>query len=234
MNYLILNGKDSRDIKGLLIQSLPPITKPLIRTTIETIDGRDGDQITALGYSAYDRNVSIGLHGDFCIDDVTSYFNTKGEAIFSNEKDKYYRFSIVNQIDFERLIKFRTATVVFHVQPFKYATLKAERIYTLTESDKNITIVNSGNIYAKPIMTIYGSGDIGVSLNDIQIFRIALGDNTYITIDTESLEAYKEDDLKNRIVTGDYDKFKLNIGTNKLSFSGTVTTVKIQKFSRWI
>ena len=50
-NYVIQNGKDSRYIKGLLIQELPPITKPLMRTSIEQIDGRDGDVITRLGYS---------------------------------------------------------------------------------------------------------------------------------------------------------------------------------------
>ena len=51
-NYVIQNGKDSRYIKGLLIQELLPITKPLMRTSIEQIDGRDGDVITRLGYSA--------------------------------------------------------------------------------------------------------------------------------------------------------------------------------------
>ena len=43
MNYVILNGVKSTTIKGLLIQSLPPISKPLMRTSIEEIDGRDGD-----------------------------------------------------------------------------------------------------------------------------------------------------------------------------------------------
>ena len=49
-NYIILNGKKSTDINGLLIQSLPPISKPKIRTQIEEIDGRDGDIVTKLGY----------------------------------------------------------------------------------------------------------------------------------------------------------------------------------------
>ena len=58
-NYVIQNGKDSRYIKGLLIQELPPITKPLMRTSILQIDGRDGDVITRLGYSAYNRKMKI-------------------------------------------------------------------------------------------------------------------------------------------------------------------------------
>ena len=37
--YIVLNGKDSRSIKGLIISKLPPISKPLLRTLIEEVDG---------------------------------------------------------------------------------------------------------------------------------------------------------------------------------------------------
>lgn len=120
INYIELNGEKSTSVKGLLIQSLPPITKPKVRTSIETIDGRDGDIVTRLGYAAYDKEVSVGLHGDFDIDDAISFFNSEGEVVFGNEPDKYYRYSILEQIDFERLVRFRTAKVKMHVQPFKY------------------------------------------------------------------------------------------------------------------
>lgn len=123
-NYIILNGNNSNTISGLLIQSLPPISKPLMRTAIEEIDGRDGDIVTNLGYSAYDKEVSIGLYGTYDVDEVIKYFNdnSKGQVTFSNEPDKYYNYEIINQIDFERLIRFKTAIVTLHCQPFKYPT----------------------------------------------------------------------------------------------------------------
>lgn len=120
INYIELNGTKSTDVKGLMIQSLPPITKPKVRTSKEEIDGRDGDIVTKLGYAAYDKEVSIGLHGDFDIDDAIAFFDSEGEVVFGNERDKYYRYQILDQIDFERLIRFRTAKVKMHVQPFKY------------------------------------------------------------------------------------------------------------------
>lgn len=120
INCIELNGTKSTDVKGLMIQSLPPITKPKVRTSKEEIDGRDGDIVTRLGYAAYDKEVSIGLHGDFDIDDAIAFFDSEGEVVFSNERDKYYRYQIIDQIDFERLVRFRTATVKMHVQPFKY------------------------------------------------------------------------------------------------------------------
>jgi predicted phage tail component-like protein len=144
MNYCILNGKKSTLIKGLLIQSLPPISKPLVRTSIEEIDGRDGDVVTRLGYSAYDKQMSIGLFGDFDINEVIQFFNSEGTVIFSNEQDKFYYYKILEQIDFERLLRFRTATVTFHVQPFKYSAVDdvlsfssnrfGQRVYTASKN----------------------------------------------------------------------------------------------------
>ena len=74
-NYCIINGVNSNTISGLLIQELPSVQKPKMRTRTETIDGRDGDIVTNLGYQAYDRDMKIGLHGSFDIDDVTAFFN---------------------------------------------------------------------------------------------------------------------------------------------------------------
>lgn len=120
VNYIELNGEKSSNVKGLIIQSLPPITKPKMRTSIEDIDGRDGDIVTRLGYAAYDKKLSIGLHGDFDIDDAIAFFDSEGEVVFGNEPDKYYRYQILDQIDFERLLRFRTAKFKMHVQPFKH------------------------------------------------------------------------------------------------------------------
>ena len=131
MNYIELNGKSSLDVQGLLIQSLPPITKPKIRTETTEIDGRDGDIVTRLGYSAYDRDVSIGLSWNYDIDEVIQYFvdNDKGTVLFSNEEDKLYKYEILDQIDFEKLIRFKTATVKFHMQPFKYSSIETVKTW---------------------------------------------------------------------------------------------------------
>lgn len=153
INYIELNGEKSTSVKGLIIQSLPPISKPKMRTSIETIDGRDGDIVTRLGYSAYDKEVSIGLHGDFDIDDAISFFDSEGEVVFGNEPDKYYRYQILDQIDFERLIRFRTAKVKMHVQPFKYDSV--DRTFDIvnqfmhvedsTATKFGITVTSSGD-----------------------------------------------------------------------------------------
>jgi predicted phage tail component-like protein len=233
MNFITLNGIRSDSVKGLLISELPPVVKPQQRTEIEEIDGRDGDIVTKLGYSAYDRTMLIGLHGDFDIDDVIRFFDSEGDAIFSNEPDKLYKYQILDDIEFERLIRFRKAKVSFHVQPFKYSAV--ERIKTINaETEDSFRVLNSGNTVARPRITITGSGTINLSLNNHQMFVINLGNEGYITIDTEEMNAYKGSVLKNRLVTGNYDNFALNLGMNVISWTGDVDAVSIEKYSRWI
>ena len=231
-NYVIINNVNSNTKTGLAISKLPPITKPLMRATREEIDGRDGDIITQLGYSAYDKELEIGLYGTFDIDSIISFFNQSGTITFSNESDKYYNFTILDQIDYESLLKFRTATVKLHCQPFKYEV--GETAKTLTSG--NNTVKNKGNIYSKPILSITGSGTISVSLNGNQIFSIDLSEEDDIVIDVENLEAYDPDDnsLLNRCVTGDYDDFKLLAGDNTVSLSGTITSASLTHYSRWL
>ena len=147
-NYIILNGNNSNEITGLLIQTLPPISQPKIRTNIEEIDGRDGDIITKLGYSAYDKEISIGLYGNYNVDDIIKYFtdNQSGKVTFSDEPDKYYYYEILDQVDFDKLIRYRTATVTLHCQPFKYSTTETKIQIDATEvsgSGSSITLNNT-------------------------------------------------------------------------------------------
>lgn len=358
MNYIALNGVKSTSVKGLLIEELPPISKPKIRTEKEEIDGRDGDIVTKLGYSAYDKELAIGLHGDYDIDDAIQYFDSDGEVVFSNEPDKYYRYQILDEIDFERLIRFRKAKIKLHVQPFKYDAVNRELslsnqminfknwssskygvsitssydgtitingmsentvefyvpieamtlsagnyilsadvagsadgsavrliadspsnantfggAYISMKNDKaiqlssydsgnkkynylwfyiptntylnctinvtlsnqqwnSLTIHNRGNMKSKPIVTIYGSGTVELSLNGTHILDIKIDEN-YVTIDSEEMNAYHDGTLKNRMVTGDYANLVLNTGDNELSWNGDVTKIIIENYSRW-
>ena len=62
-----------------------------------------------------------------------------------------------------------------------------------------------------------------------------MSNNGKIVLDTANLEAYDPDNgqLLNRIVTGDYDSFKIESGNNTLSLSGTISTASIINYQRW-
>ena len=232
-DYIILNGVSSQTISGLLIQNLPPISKPKQRVEVEEIDGRDGDIVTYLGYGTYDKEFKIGLYGSYDVDEIISYFNSEGTVIFSNEEDKYYNYQIIEQIDFDKLLRYKEATVKMHMQPFKYSAEDNQKIFTTTGLT-SISIRNSGNIYSRPVITITGSGTIGITLNGVQLFEINMGSYTSITIDTNNMNAYNGNTLLNRNVMGNYDNFKLNVGKNNISWSGAITQIEIDNYSRWI
>lgn len=232
-NYIILNGVSSTTISGLLIQNLPPISKPKQRVEVEEIDGRDGDIITYLGYGAYDKEFKIGLYGSYDVDEIIEYFNSEGTVIFSNEEDKYYNYQIIEQIDFDKLLRFKEATVKMHIQPFKYSAEDNQKVFN-TSGTTSISIRNSGNIYSRPVITITGTGTINLSLNGNQLFVINMGSYNSITIDTNNMNAYNGSTLLNRNIIGSYDNFKLNVGNNTVSWSGTITQIEINNYSRWI
>ena len=107
-------------------------------------------------------------------------------------------------------------------------------VQTVAVDDPVLKITNSGNTTAKPIMILYGTGTINLSLNGEQIFVIDLSSENYITIDVANMEAYYNGILKNRLVTGNYENFVLNQGENEITFTGTLYSLTISNYSRWI
>ena len=146
--YIIINGVNSLTIPGLAIRQLPAISKPAIRTIKEEIDGRDGDITTELGYSAYDKTLEIGLFGNYDIDRIISFFNSKGTIVFSDENDKYYNFEITDEIDYDKLIKYRTASINIHCQPFKYPLTETPIEKTMELVSGSGTTINLTNTAA--------------------------------------------------------------------------------------
>ena len=235
MDYIIINGKKSTTLNGLIITSLPPITKPKIRANFEEIDGVDGDIINKLGYGAYDKTFEIGLSYNYNVDDIIQYFNSEGKITFSNEPDKYYNFTTLNQIDFEKLLRFKKAKITIHVQPFKYSVVESTKTFEFKNYNQSANVRNNGNIYSKPIITLYGSGAIDISLNGTDVFKVIDLDGS-IVLDTQSQNAYDPDtkDFLNRNVIGDFKNLYLNVGLNTISWVGNITKIEIDYCSRWI
>lgn len=232
MGKIIWKGIDSNTIPGLIICELPPITKPKMKTSIIKIDGRDGDIIEELGYESYTKNISIGLARNYKIDEVIKYFTGTGTLELSNEPNKIYNCKIIDKIDYEKLLRFKKAIVKFHTQPFKY--LKNESIVEQTiTTQTSINVENIGLEISKPIITLEGTGTIEISINNKTIFKYTFPDNeTKVVIDSIEEEAYLEGVYKNRNMLGEFPK--LQVGENIITWTGTITKIKIEPKSRWL
>lgn len=229
MNSIIWKNKNSSEIPGLLICELPPISVPKIRRSIIEIEGRDGDIVENLGYESYTKTLSIALTKNYDVNEIINFFTGNGKLVLSNEPDKYYNAQIIDGIDFNRLINFKTAKVKFYVQPYKFK-LNEEKFTGTNE----LTVTNAGYIDSLPKITIVGSGNIDFKLNNTTIFSLELGTETEtIVIDSTLEEAYGIDGvLKNNKMIGDFPK--LTSGNNTITVDGTVTSLEVEPNSRWL
>lgn len=232
MAKIIWKNIDSETIPGLIITNIPPITKPKMKTSITKIDGRDGDIIEELGYESYTKSIGIGLARNYDIDRVMKYFTGVGELIISDEPDKVYKAQIIEKIDYERLIRFKTAVVKFYTQPYKY--LKDEKSIILDINNETLLkITNVGLEKSKPIITLEGTGTIEISLNGFNLFKYVFPENeTKVVIDSLEEEAYLDNVLKNRNMLGTFPIFE--VGENTISWSGNLTQISIEPKSRWL
>jgi predicted phage tail component-like protein len=232
VSYFIFKNIDSRDVKGLIVSELPPITKPKMRVRVDTIDGKDGADTVNLGFEAYTKTVKIGLTRGYDIDNIIAWLHGDGDIQFSNEPDKYYRVKVHDQIDFERLLRFRTAEIKFYTQPFKYSA--TERVKSLNVSGlATAEIRNAGNYFSKPAITFMGTGTVNVSVNGSQKCVLYLGATSEsITLDTDKQEAYSGLTLKNRQMDGEF--ITLEVGKNTITWTGNLTKIDILHYSRWL
>jgi len=232
-NYIIWKGQDSRNLKGLLISGLSHIVRPAMRMQVVEIEGRDGDASEDIGYDAYDKLVKIGLYDNYDVDRISHFFSGSGKVTFSNELDKYYEAKIIEQIDFERLVNFRTAVVKYHTQPFKYLVDEPPAETEITDEIKGIKVVNIGFEESKPIMTLTGKDTVEISVNGHAQFQIDI-DYGYVTVNSRLQECYKDDlyNLKNHKMGGEFPI--LQPGENTIVWTGNLTKIKVEPESRWL
>lgn len=223
MSYFIFNDISSENFNNLIVENLPPISSPPQRYDIQEIDGSSKVIITELGYKAYEKTIKLGFknHDTY---NVENWLKGKGKLILSNELDKYYDAFVLEQIDYEQVLSFKKTTVTFLIQPYKHATGE--------EETTSRVLINQGNTECLPLMTIYGSGSVGVLVNGIKQCEITI--DGHVTLDGEEEEAYKDnlDNRRNRVMIGKFPVFQP--GENTLTFTGNVTNVKTLVRSRWL
>lgn len=231
--WVKINGVESTTINGLVITSVPPITKPPRRTNQILIDGRDGDIIEDLGFSAYDKAFTIVLHNTYDANEAIEFFNASGTAVFSNEPDKAYTYDSLEVIDIAKgtFNSIKVATIVLHCQPYKTKYPAESQTITGTSA----TVTNTGNTISAPRLRINGSGTVTVNIDESTAFVVVMPDAGWIVIDSEQLDAYSGDNLANRNVTGSYESLRLSPGSHTITISGgSVSSMVVDNASRWL
>jgi len=224
--FFIFKNIDSRDM-GVIVNKLPSITKPEKQIEKIEIEGRDGFlTVDHGGYQGTVKTVECTLdNGD--INQICAWLDGSGEVIFSNEDDKVYKAVIINQISLDKIIPIlHTFLIQFECQPHKYSV--NNDVITLNSTPATINNLNSA--LSKPIIKVYGTGAIELTVNSNVIHLTNIVD--YVTIDSEMVDCYKDSQLMNNNMLGEFPI--LEIGTNSISWIGTVTKIEIIPNWRWI
>lgn len=211
---------------GIHVSEHPAITLPSERVTFTDVPGRNGSLTTLEGeqvYSDMTLTATCFVSDMSRLSEIAAWLKGSGTVTFANRQDGFYYGRVINQIPFEKVLRGkpnRTFAVNFRVKPFFY--LAGSDTITLTQSTQFLT--NPGCVYAEPVITVYGTGDITLMVGTEIIELTDISGS--ITLDTPAMEAYSGDTSLNGHMNGEFPT--LDAGSTAISWSGNVTQVVVQ------
>lgn len=231
--YFIFKGINSLDM-GINISSFPQLIKPKRQFQQLQIPGRSGSlYLDNNTYESYSINIGCVIspfnENKKDLQEIMQWLSGTGDLILSYDRDKIYNAYIFDGIAISDVIyNFPNFMVSFIVEPLKKHINYKNDIIEIIEPT---TIYNKGMVASYPIITIYGNGNVSLTVNE-QIFNIQ-NINEFITINSEIMEVYKNSENQNN----KYNNFSFPIFTeqkNTVSFSGDITKIIIDPNFRWV
>lgn len=219
LDYFIWKGINSLD-SNCDVYELPPIEGTQKQYNYKNIGNRVVTDREG-NYQTRSKIVKLYYTGDNS-DKMCNWLCGIGKVTFSNQPEKYFKAYISNKIPFTELIsnEVRELMVPFECEPFAYFTNGLEKIVLLEVLSE---LNNPGNSESEPVITVFGQGDINLIIGQ-QVIKLK-NVNEYITLDTPILDAYKNSDLKNSSVIGEFPI--LPLGRFAIRWEGKVDKIDI-------
>lgn len=215
---LIWNGTKAENM-GVKIISLPTIQLSTERITEQEVAGRDGSLTDFDGYSPDTKAVLCDFRGANT-QKLLGWLKGKGEVIFGNMPDRYYKARINNVVPLDQVIEneLYTCPIQFRCQPFGYL-LDGKDVLTLTAG----TVLNNSKAthISLPLITIYGSGGCSVTINSRTFNITEIGGS--ITIDSDIKLVLNG---KGIYMEGYFPY--LDIGENQITWSGNINHIDLK------
>lgn len=217
--YFVFKDINSKDL-SIVVNMLPPVQLAEEQGSIIKVPGRDGYLFQSDGsYAPVLKEIQITLKDLTLLSQIKPWLRGEGKLFLSSEPGVFYNARITGQIDFEKLLIFKTAMIKFLCQPFGYLEDGLTRV-TMTMGG---TLNNPGTHSSLPVITIYGTGTITLTVNSSNVILANLTD--YVTVNSELFEAYRDLVNMNNDMQGEFPV--LLPGENTISWTGTVTKLEI-------
>lgn len=188
----------------------------------------EGGELT-LSYYA-DRYFKVKEVKSFAIKESSGILG-EFEVTFICEPFKYK----LNDLDLFRICEVNVARSGLATNPLESYNYTIGKVYQANEPIlinhvRDFIIYNNGTIEAKPILKLYGSGDITITINNNNVTIKNLDE--YVIIDSEMMNCYKGTELRNNKMIGDFPILK--VGENKFSYIGNLTAFEIKHNTRFL
>lgn len=206
---IIWAGKSSQDL-GIVIEKAPTISRPARKFTTYTIPGRSGDIIEPQdAWSNYTQSYSIWAGGytdgsaQLSMSAISAWLlSPKGyQRLEDNfEPDIYREAYFVGPIEAEDILsQVGKCEIQFNCKPQRYLKL-GEKRKTYSSGD---VIFNPTQFEAKPLITVYGSGNGSITINGSTLTITGMTD--YLNIDCETMDVYRQtSENRNSLVSGTF------------------------------
>lgn len=235
---------------GLRVTRLPDVQIAEARGKSVEIPGRDGDLwLPDHSYKSVILRIEfeIGSGNSVDVNAVNAWLTGYGNLVLSSFPAHYWKGRVIRGFDLVSGVylsgNYRT-TVEFRCEPCRY--MLNEPVKTLTEVE---VFTGDGTTTARPIITVYGSGNINLMVNRASVLLV--GVDGYITLDCDAMMAFKGEENKSPSVTimSEDDGWPTLVpGVNEINWSVTaedtgstdaevqtseVTSVVVQPNWRW-
>ena len=237
-HHLIFNNVNTRDL-GVHIEELPIIPKAERIIELVEIQGRSGYLTNDFNsYKSIDYDVIFKIKDTTKINQIKQVFNGQGILKLSNQPNVYYKATVINQIDFTRVIRtYQECLISFKLQPFGY--LIDNDSITITSDDM---IENIGNVYSQPTIKVFvnrtqangGNGNIYINEETISLKDVDTGE---LVIDCGLEECFRlgSDGLYKNMNSHMVGEFVcLEVGDNEINFDGCITKLQITPNFRYL
>jgi len=227
MNSFIWKGKDSYEDFGIVINKLPHEVIP--ESDIEEIEiiGRDGTlTIDNKAKKSYLLTIECTLIDFGKIEEIKTWLQGAGDLVFNWKNDFKYEARLNSKVDIKQVLSILGEfQIIWKVQPYK-KSIRNDQIILNAPG----TIYNPGSANSKPVIKVYGTGAITLTINSniVNLTNVS----GYVTINSDLMDCYKDTILKNTDMNGEFPEFIKE--SNVISWTGTVTKIEITPNWRWL
>lgn len=226
LNVLLDGVKDETFFISVANRPVIPAAKKKIEKI--SVPGRDGDLIRVDGFEDVPLPIDFNIleHRNIKADirKIKGWFQDKKILSFSDDPNYFRKIKNVQIGDIDNEVEFYGAfTVDFLLDPFEYQKTSVKSYMT-----SPVELTNPGTYFSKPLIKVYGSGIVILTVNGVSITLKNLTDE--IILDSDLEEAYKG--LTTNMNSNMIGSFPiLHKGRNVISWSGNVTKIEIDE--RW-